>query len=634
MSETPPVAQAASAAPEKPAAAKKTKKPAKAAAPRKKPAGPSVSELIVQAVSSSKERSGVSLAALKKSLAAAGYDVEKNNSRIKLGLKSLVSKGTLVQTKGTGASGSFKLNKKAEAKSSTTKVSVKAKASGASKKPKKTAGAAAKKTVKTPKKPKKPAVSKKPSKSPKKPKVVKPKKVAKSPAKAKAVKPKAAKAKVTKPKTAAKPKKAAPKKKSPFSLENLRPHKELENIIDVIKEMEGKDDEMLCEDHDEKLDLLCEDEGQLLCWSCNWEAWHKGHSVALVEDMYQGYKEKHENTVTKLSELRKDDKFQIHLMTTEINTWKLSSLVSSAFLLLPYRIQSSFKNIQNFLHEEEKSYLWRLENEEEQVLRRLKGYEANLQQQYEKIDRNWRQNVRAHPEKYYRCEAMNLETLKVDFLKVNMTCNVSELYFDVETLVRHHHDSGFCSLRYGLALIMHFSNFTMITQRVSLSIAIIAMVNSTQHQDPANAATEGPLTDPLSNRSRSVKDFGTRAAVYQWSTETQGIIFSSISYGIILTLIPSGYLAGIFGAKHILGAGLLISSLLTLFTPMAAEFGVILVIAIRTVQGMAQVSRRFLRPSGIQISNISKRTKILMTVVTGNGMDRAVYNLGKVGSST
>jgi hypothetical protein len=84
-----------------------------------------------------------------------------------------------------------------------------------------------------------------------------------------------------------------------------------------------------------------------------------------------------------------------------------------------------------------------------------------------------------------------------------------------------------------------------------------------------------------------------QAAVYQWSTETQGIIFSSISYGIILTLIPSGYLAGIFGAKQILGAGLLISSLLTLFTPLAADFGVILVIVIRTVQGMAQVSRYY-----------------------------------------
>lgn len=148
--------------------------------------------------------------------------------------------------------------------------------------------------------------------------------------------------------------------------------------------------------------------------------------------------------------------------------------------------------------------------------------------------------------------------------------------------------SGFCSLRYALALVMHFSNFTMITQRVSLSIAIIAMVNSTQHQDPANASAEGPVMNLLSNRSRGIKDFSTRAAVYQWSTETQGIIFSSISYGIILTLIPSGYLAGIFGAKQILGAGLLISSLLTLFTPLAADFGVILVIVIRTVQGMAQ----------------------------------------------
>ncbi|KFO33863.1 histone H1.1 [Fukomys damarensis] len=215
MSETAPAAQPASTAPEKLATAKKARKPAKAPATTKKSAGPSVTELIVQAVSSSKERSGVSLAALKKALAAAGYDVEKNNSRIKLGLKSLVSKGTLVQTKGTGASGSFKLNKKAasgEPKPNATKVATKAKAAGAPKKPKKASGAAAKRAVKTPKKAKKSPLAKKPSKSPKKPKVVKPKKVAKSPAKAKAVKPKTPKVKVTKPK-AAKPKKAPPKKK-------------------------------------------------------------------------------------------------------------------------------------------------------------------------------------------------------------------------------------------------------------------------------------------------------------------------------------------------------------------------------------------------------------------------------------
>uniref|UniRef100_A0A3Q3B4M9 Histone H1 n=1 Tax=Kryptolebias marmoratus TaxID=37003 RepID=A0A3Q3B4M9_KRYMA len=94
------VAPAPAPAPAK-AAKKKSTKPKKA--------GPSVSEQIVKTVAASKERSGVSAAALKKALAAGGYDVDKNKARVKTAIKSLVAKGTLVQTKGTGASGSFKM---------------------------------------------------------------------------------------------------------------------------------------------------------------------------------------------------------------------------------------------------------------------------------------------------------------------------------------------------------------------------------------------------------------------------------------------------------------------------------------------------------------------------------------------
>ncbi|XP_016402151.1 histone H1-like, partial [Sinocyclocheilus rhinocerous] len=101
MAETAPAAAAAPA-----------KAPRKKSVSKPKKTGPSVRGLIVKTVSASKERSGVSLAALKKAVSAGGYDVEKNNSRVKLAIKSLVTKGTLVQTKGTGASGSFKLNKK------------------------------------------------------------------------------------------------------------------------------------------------------------------------------------------------------------------------------------------------------------------------------------------------------------------------------------------------------------------------------------------------------------------------------------------------------------------------------------------------------------------------------------------
>uniref|UniRef100_A0A6I8NYK9 H15 domain-containing protein n=1 Tax=Ornithorhynchus anatinus TaxID=9258 RepID=A0A6I8NYK9_ORNAN len=212
MAETAPTAPVPSAPAEKTPTKKRAKKPAGGA--KRKAAGPSVSELITKAVAASKERNGVSLAALKKALAAAGYDVEKNNSRIKLGLKSLVAKGTLVQTKGTGASGSFKINKKAAGSEGKAKPKAKKpaaaakpkKSAGAAKKPKKPAASGAKRSVKkTPKKAKKPAAAaatKKATKSPRKTKTAKPKRAAKSPARAKAVKPKAAKPKAAKPKSA------------------------------------------------------------------------------------------------------------------------------------------------------------------------------------------------------------------------------------------------------------------------------------------------------------------------------------------------------------------------------------------------------------------------------------------------
>ncbi|XP_060756735.1 histone H1-like isoform X1 [Neoarius graeffei] len=181
-------------------AAAPAKAPKKKAASKSKKSGPSVGELIIKAVSASQERSGVSLSALKKALQAAGYDVEKNNSRVKIAVKNLVRKSVLVQTKGTGASGSFKLNMtQTEGKKPAKKAAPKAR-KAAAKKP------TAKKSPKKAKKP--PAAAKKSTKSPKKAKKPStPKKAAKSTKKTKTAKPKA-----VKPKTA-KAKKAASKKK-------------------------------------------------------------------------------------------------------------------------------------------------------------------------------------------------------------------------------------------------------------------------------------------------------------------------------------------------------------------------------------------------------------------------------------
>ena len=162
---------------------KVAKKPA-----AKKPDHPPVATMVNAALANLKERKGSSLAAIKKYVAATyKVDAAKLAPFIRRYLKKAVADGKINQTKGSGASGSFKLVKKAEEKPK--------------KKP------AAKKTAEK-KKAKKPAAKK----TPKKAKKATPKKEkkAKKPAAAKPKKPKAKKA-TKSPKKAAK--KAAPKKK-------------------------------------------------------------------------------------------------------------------------------------------------------------------------------------------------------------------------------------------------------------------------------------------------------------------------------------------------------------------------------------------------------------------------------------
>ncbi|XP_061586012.1 protamine-like protein [Cololabis saira] len=139
---------------------------------RKRKTGPTVSARILKAVSASSQRGGVSLVALKKVLKAGGYDVVKNKVRIRTAIKRLVTKKSLVQSKG-----SYKINKKAPAarkkkvvkrKKPKTKKKTAVKKKAVKKSPKK------KRKAKSPKKAKKaagPKKTKKPkSKSPKKPK--------------------------------------------------------------------------------------------------------------------------------------------------------------------------------------------------------------------------------------------------------------------------------------------------------------------------------------------------------------------------------------------------------------------------------------------------------------------------------
>lgn len=186
-----------------PVAVKKVKKVSSATKkPKTKPTHPPTSEMVDAAIGALKERGGSSLLAIKKYVAATyKVDVEKLAPFLKKYIKGAVIKGHLLQTKGKGASGSFKLSakpaKKTVAKPKTTtpkKAAAKPKAAekkkAAAKKPAAKKPVAAKKAVKTTAAKKTGTVKAKPA----------------------AAKPKA----TPKPKIAAAPKKAAaPKAKKP-----------------------------------------------------------------------------------------------------------------------------------------------------------------------------------------------------------------------------------------------------------------------------------------------------------------------------------------------------------------------------------------------------------------------------------
>ncbi|XP_055988334.1 sodium-dependent phosphate transport protein 4 isoform X1 [Sorex fumeus] len=142
-----------------------------------------------------------------------------------------------------------------------------------------------------------------------------------------------------------------------------------------------------------------------------------------------------------------------------------------------------------------------------------------------------------------------------------------------------------CSIRYGIAFVAHLCNFTIRAQAMIINITMVVMVNTTNHQLQLNDSTEG-----LSDSFDAQTSFPAKAPVYNWSPQIQGIIFASINYGTILTLAPSGYLAGIIGTKRVVGFALLGSTLLTLFIPLAADHGLIILITTRVVQGLTQGS--------------------------------------------
>lgn len=140
-----------------------------------------------------------------------------------------------------------------------------------------------------------------------------------------------------------------------------------------------------------------------------------------------------------------------------------------------------------------------------------------------------------------------------------------------------------CSARYNLALLAFCGFFVLYALRVNLSVALVDMVDSN------TTLTDNRTSKECAEHSAPVKVHHNHTGKkYQWDAETQGWILGSFFYGYIVTQIPGGYMASRIGGKLLLGLGILGTAVFTLFTPLAADLGVVALIVLRALEGLGE----------------------------------------------
>ncbi|XP_008052637.1 E3 ubiquitin-protein ligase TRIM21 [Carlito syrichta] len=164
-----------------------------------------------------------------------------------------------------------------------------------------------------------------------------------------------------------------------FLLKNLRPNRQLANMVDNLKQIsenarEGAQGER-CVVHGERLHLFCEVDGKALCWVCAQSRKHRDHSMIPIEEAVQEYQEKLQVALEELKRKQEmTEKLELNIAMKRAD-WKRTVEIQKS------RIHAEFVQQKNFLVEEEQRQLQQLEKEEREQLRLLGEREAEVTQQ-------------------------------------------------------------------------------------------------------------------------------------------------------------------------------------------------------------------------------------------------------------
>ncbi|GBM03547.1 Sialin [Araneus ventricosus] len=153
-------------------------------------------------------------------------------------------------------------------------------------------------------------------------------------------------------------------------------------------------------------------------------------------------------------------------------------------------------------------------------------------------------------------------------------------------------DKPIIPVRYVFAVLGFFGFINVYAMRINLSVAIIGMVKESNHSsqlDSENAVACPELMKDFSYANTSAKNHShQQTGEFVWDSQLQGLVLGAFFYGYLVTQIPGGVLAEKYGAKWLLGIGILITSVFTLLTPLAARWSVWALVIARVIEGLSE----------------------------------------------
>ncbi|XP_059580837.1 E3 ubiquitin-protein ligase TRIM39 [Alligator mississippiensis] len=160
-----------------------------------------------------------------------------------------------------------------------------------------------------------------------------------------------------------------PSCRADFQIGSFRLNMQLKNLVEKIKEQSlkpGKEQRSTqCLEHEEKLKLFCEEDGEAICVICRESQAHRGHTVLPIQEAANNFQ------VGDTTDLREPIAQTHTYLAGEINKVKRQR----------EGIKAECKKLRCFASEEEQWLLQRLKEEERETLRSLKANVAQLSRQ-------------------------------------------------------------------------------------------------------------------------------------------------------------------------------------------------------------------------------------------------------------